>query len=184
MNPDFLPLVFERVNGLCWCLPRPVPIISVLFRDCAKPSEQEITNYGVKSVNAPLYGYNIFFGFEASNDIQTNMESIGFGLLSKTTSSLIVGNYTFTSPLLKTFPNGTTIREWVAGYSTQKLIGINPDRYDIKKWIDESSDVINVGITKIENGYVSGTFSFTATKEGGTEKLQITEGKFSNFKSR
>ncbi len=134
-----------------------------------------------ESINGPYYGYKIIYGFGADNGSSTNYEGVGFYIVSNNTT-LTVGNYNINSPVRVSFANGASSRMYIAVYRTKKLIAVNPDVYDEKIYKDETGDFSKVSITEINSGYISGTFSTSVTKEGGTERLSLTEGKFSNFK--
>lgn len=121
--------------------------------------------------------YTLMYGISAAPNSD---EFISLLLISSTTSQLVVGDYYCQYPIQYTQPGGATVRFPVARavikfYST-------PTTYVEKEYEDKAGDFSQVKITKIQNGYVSGTFSASMTYLYGTEKLIITEGTFTNFK--
>ncbi|MBN9386011.1 MAG: hypothetical protein J0H74_34965 [Chitinophagaceae bacterium] len=49
-------------------------------------------------------------------------------------------------------------------------------------WNSAVDDSISVTITSVDNGYFNGTFKGSITRNGGTEKLSITDGQFQRLK--
>jgi hypothetical protein len=52
----------------------------------------------------------------------------------------------------------------------------------VSYWNSAADDSISVTITSIDNNSFSGTFKGSITRNGGTEKLSVTEGQFQHLK--
>ncbi|HEV8080434.1 MAG TPA: hypothetical protein VGP43_06975 [Chitinophagaceae bacterium] len=123
------------------------------------------------SVNAfPPYTLFYSFGYKSTN------EEIGIYLVSTTFKQLTVGDYYAQSPVKQIFPNGTSILYPIVGVGFFKYSGIPPILTSTISYQDKAGDFAKVTVSRIENNYVSGTFSGSATIVGGTQKVNITEG--------
>jgi hypothetical protein len=110
----------------------------------------------------------------------SNDERIDLFLISSIFTQLTVGDYFCQPTIQNTSPTGGTTRYGVI-YAFIRTYS-SPNTFVEKEYDDKAGDFSQVKITKIENGYASGTFSGSATLINGTEKLSITEGNFTNFK--
>jgi hypothetical protein len=145
-----------------------------LYREFKPIVGEELFN---SSVNAfPPYTLFYSFGHNSTN------EAIGITLVSTTYKQLTVGDYYAQYPVQQNFPNGSSIYYPIAGLTLYTYSGIPAVVTSTKDYQDRNGDFSKVTITKIENGFVSGTFSASVTLIGGTQKLSITEGSFTNFK--
>lgn len=145
-----------------------------VFREFKKNQDYfKISNSTVNTFAPYTLMYNV-------SAFPNNEESISLFIISTTTSQLKVGDYYCQYPIQYTQPSGSTVRFSVANAVFR--VYSSSTNYVVKEYEDASGDFSKVKITSIENGYASGTFSASTTLINGTEKLNITEGVFTNFK--
>lgn len=106
-------------------------------------------------------------------------EYMSLFIVSTTSSQLTVGDYACQYPIQTSTSGSGTLSFPVARL---KLRIYSSNLFVDKEYIDKIGDFSQVKVTKIENGYASGSFSASVTLTNGTEKILITEGTFTNFK--
>jgi hypothetical protein len=158
-------------------------VFSILFitscsKDSSDPAEKSSLQY---KANGSLFTYNDLNEIKITKqnltagssyksafylEAQKEKAQIDLRFMSKTSAAIAVENYTLTAPVIE----GSTKYSVGEGY------------FDGTDYIDKTGDYSNVTITKLDNGYASGTFSARLTLVTGTTQLLITEGTFKHLR--
>ncbi|HMK04774.1 MAG TPA: hypothetical protein VK489_11305 [Ferruginibacter sp.] len=127
--------------------------------------EQFKITKGIPPISPYTFSYNISAAY-LNNGITT--EAIYLLVLSNTYSEIAVGNYYCQPPIMQGATTWFVARLiLVSGNVTTEYTG-------------QTGDFSQVQITKVQNGYIDGTF--TASVTNGAQKLAITDGVFANVK--
>ncbi len=71
------------------------------------------------------------------------------------------------------------------GGSNPSLVGectLGTVSSSLNYWNSAKNDSVSITVTAVDNGYVSGTFKASITRNSGSDKLVITDGQFSHIK--
>jgi len=127
------------------------------------------------------------------NGVESDTSSVGSALHRDTVNYLhSLGAYDFRSngynKMSFDVMHGGDLRNGTFTYrstNSQALIGectIGTVGGSVLYWNSAQDDSISVTITGVESGFVSGSFKGSITRDGGSEKLVITDGLFQHVK--